>query len=96
MFLIKIFIGTIPIIPVGYFLYKTNMIEQLRSLEIVAWMSLLFGILLYLSDRSKTLNKINTNFTNKSAIVIGLFQVLRHAIDSLTSQRCSNDPFGPG
>ena len=39
-------------------------------------MSLLFGILLYVSDRSKVTKKIDTNFTNKSAIFIGLFQVL--------------------
>ena len=39
-------------------------------------MSLIFGIFLYISDRSKILKKINTDFTNKSAIFIGLFQVL--------------------
>ena len=39
-------------------------------------MSLIFGILLYVSDRSKITKKIDTAFTNKSAIFIGLFQVL--------------------
>ena len=39
-------------------------------------MSLLFGILLYISDRSKVTKKIDKNFTNKSAVFIGLFQVL--------------------
>jgi len=75
-FLIKIFIGTIPIIPVGYILYQTGLIDQLRSLEVIGWMSLIFGILLYVSDRSKITKKIDANFTNKSAIFIGLFQVL--------------------
>ena len=75
-FLIKILIGTIPIIPIGYILYQTKLIDQLRSLEVIGWMSLLFGILLYVSDRSKVTKKIDTNFTNKSAIFIGLFQVL--------------------
>ena len=75
-FLIKILIGTIPIIPVGYILYQTGLIDQLRSLEVIGWMSLIFGILLYVSDRSKITKKINANFTNKSAIFIGLFQVL--------------------
>ena len=32
-FLIKILIGTIPIIPVGYILYQTGIINQLRSLK---------------------------------------------------------------
>ena len=75
-FLIKILIGTIPIIPVGYILYQTEIIYQLRTLEMIGWMSLVFGILLYLSDRVKITKKIETSFTNKSAIIIGMFQVL--------------------
>ena len=75
-FLIKILIGTVPIIPVGYILYQTGLINQLRNLEIIGWMSLIFGILLYVSDRSKITKKIDTAFTNKSAIFIGLFQIL--------------------
>ena len=75
-FLIKIFIGTIPIIPVGYILYQTRLIDQLRSLEVIGWMSLIFGILLYVSDKSKVTKKIDTELTNKSAFFIGLFQIL--------------------
>jgi len=74
-FLIKILVGTIPIIPVGYILYQTGLINQLRNLEVIGWMSLIFGIFLYISDKSKITKKINTSFTNKSAIFIGLFQV---------------------
>ena len=75
-FLIKILIGTIPIIPVGYILYQTGLIHQLRNLEIIGWTSLIFGIFLYISDKSKDTKKIENEFTNKSAIIIGLFQVL--------------------
>jgi len=75
-FLIKIIVGTIPIIPVGYILYQTRLIDQLRSLEVIGWMSLIFGILLYISDKSKVTKKIDKEFTNKSAVFIGLFQVL--------------------
>ena len=75
-FLIKILIGTIPIIPIGYILYQTKLIDQLRNLEVIGWMSLIFGIILYISDKSKVTKKIDRNFTNKSAIFIGLFQIL--------------------
>ena len=75
-FLIKILIGTIPIIPVGYILYQTGLIHQLRNLEMIGWTSLIFGIFLYISDKSKDTKKIENEFTNKSAIIIGLFQVL--------------------
>ena len=75
-FLIKILMGSLPIIPVGYLLYQSGMMEHLRSLEVIGWMSLIFGILLYLSDKSKTTNKIETKFTYMSALFIGLFQIL--------------------
>ncbi len=75
-FLIKIIIATIPIIPIGYIFYKTGLINQLRSLEVIAWMSLLFGILLYISDKTKMNKNIEGDFTIKSAIIFGLFQVL--------------------
>ena len=75
-FLIKIFVGTIPIIPVGYILYETGLVDQLRNIKVIGWMSLIFGILLYISDKSKVSKKINTEFSNKSAIIIGLFQTL--------------------
>jgi len=75
-FLIKILLGTIPIIPVGYILYQTGLINSLRSLEVIGWMSLIFGILLYISDKFKITKKIDTEFTNRSAIIIGLFQIL--------------------
>ena len=56
-FLIKIIAGTIPIIPVGYILYQTGLIDQLRNLEVIGWMSLIFAILLYVSDKSKVTKK---------------------------------------
>ena len=39
-------------------------------------MSLIFGILLYISDKTKIKKTIETDFSNKSAIFIGLFQIL--------------------
>ena len=75
-FLIKILIGTMPIIPVGYIFYETGIIDELRNLEVIGWMSLIFGILLYISDKTKIKKTIETNFSSKSAIFIGLFQIL--------------------
>ena len=75
-FLTKILIGTIPIIPAGYIIYQTGIIDQLRNLKVIGWTSLIFGILLYISDRTKIKKKIDLDFTNKSAIFIGIFQIL--------------------
>ncbi len=75
-FLIKILIATLPIIPFGFVIYKTGLINQLRSLEVIGWMTLVFGIVLYFSDKSKIDKKIEANFSFRSAIVIGLYQAL--------------------
>ena len=75
-FLIKILIGTVPIIPVGYIFYQSGLMSELRNLKLIGWMSLIFGILLYISDKSKVSKKIESQFTNFSAIIIGLFQIL--------------------
>ena len=72
----KVFISSIPVIIVGFFLIKTNLIEKLRSIEIIGWTTLIFGLILFISDKFKTEKNLDHNFNLKSALIIGLFQVL--------------------
>ena len=76
IFFYKIAISTIPLIIVGYFLYSTGIIYQLRNIKVIAWSTLFFGILLYISDKNKFLKKIDSDFNIKSALIIGFFQIL--------------------
>ena len=73
---IKIFISSIPVIICGFILVETNLIKNLRNIEIIGWTTLSFGLLLFVSDKFSLEKNINTNFNFKSAIIIGLFQVL--------------------
>ena len=73
---LKILISSIPVMITGYFLVKLNLIEQLRNIKVIGWTTIVFGIILYLSDRYKLKKKFDNNFTYRSAILIGLFQVL--------------------
>ena len=73
---LKILISSFPVMIVGFFLVKFNLIEQIRNIKVIGWTTLIFGILLYLSDRSSIQNKINPNFKLKSAILIGFLQIL--------------------
>ena len=75
-FLSKIILATIPLILVGYLLYQTNLIKNLRNLETIGWMTLIFGILLYISDKIKITRKVDNDFSIRSALIIGLFQIL--------------------
>ena len=72
----KIIIGTLPLIIFGYILYSTNIIYQLRDIKVIAWATLFFGILIYIADKNKFLKKIDTDFTIRSVLIIGFFQVI--------------------
>jgi len=73
---LKIIISSFPIMFFGYFLIKYGLTDQLRSIKIIGWTTIIFGILLYISDKFKVDKKLDKNFSFKSAIFIGILQVL--------------------
>ena len=73
---LKILISSFPVMIVGFILVKSGLIEKIRNLEIIAWTTLVFAILLYISDKFKVVKNIDTDFSFKSAIFIGVLQIL--------------------
>ena len=71
-----IFFGSIPLIIVGYVLYISNLINHLRNLELIAWTTLIFGLLLYFSDKNKTDKIVEKDLSKKDIIFIGMLQIL--------------------
>ena len=71
-----IIFGSIPLIIFGYILYVTDLINLLRNIKIIAWTTLIFGIILFIADQRKIEKKMSTNLNIKSIIIIGLFQIL--------------------
>ena len=69
-------VGSIPLIIVGYIFYKTEIIYLLRDIKIVAWTTLIFGILLYFADKCRFDKKIASDLNLKVILYIGLFQAL--------------------
>ena len=57
----KIFISSIPVMIVGFLLVETGIIDQIRDIKVIAWTTLIFGFLLYFSDKFK-LEKIWKKF----------------------------------
>jgi len=74
--LVLIFVGSIPLIIFGYIVYSTEIISLLRNIEIIAWTTLIFGLVLFLSDKRDTNEDISTNLNIKKILFIGLFQIL--------------------
>ena len=72
----KIMISSIPVMLTGIVLVETNFIEKMRNIEIIAWTTLIFGILLYISDKFKIEKTINKDFSWKSPLFIGILQIL--------------------
>ena len=72
-----IIIGSIPIVIAGYIISITGLINLLENnLETIAWTTLIFGIVLYLADKSKFDKKISSDLDFKTILYIGLFQIL--------------------
>ncbi|MDA9146951.1 undecaprenyl-diphosphate phosphatase, partial [bacterium] len=68
--------GSIPLIIVGYILYYTGIIYELRNIKIIAWTTLIFGIVLFIADRNRFDKKISSNLNLQSILFISLFQIL--------------------
>ena len=72
----KFIVASIPVLVVGFVLVKLNLIEYLRSIEIIAWTTFIFAILLWVADKFKVEKKIDGDLNIISILLIGLFQML--------------------
>ena len=72
----KIAIASVPIGIIGFFLIKYEMISNLRTIEMIGWTTILFGLLLYVSDKFQLKMNIKDNLNFKNVMLIGSFQVL--------------------
>ena len=72
----KIIVATLPLIIIGYFLYSTGIIYEFRNIKVIVWTTFAGAILLYIADRRKIFNNLENSFNYKSALIIGLFQII--------------------
>ena len=70
-----ILLGSLPLIVIGYIFFTIGLIDYFRNLKIIAWTTLIFGLLLFIADRSKIKQKLDTRLSYKSILIVGLFQV---------------------
>ena len=76
MLFFKIIISSLPVMLVGFLIVKFNYIDKIRNIETIAWTTIIFGILLFISDKFKLDKNIKENLNFKSVIFIGLLQIL--------------------
>ena len=74
---LRIIIGTIPLLPAGYWLYESGLIHSIRNINLIAWNTLIFGILIYIADKTQ-ISKSDASFKHNFYpwIIAGLFQII--------------------
>ena len=72
----KILLSSLPVMVAGFFLVEFDIITKIRNIETIAWTTLVFGFLLFISDKFKTKKNIYDHFDYKSVLLIGFMQIL--------------------
>ena len=74
--LLFISLGSLPTLLAGFILVKFNLIDYLRNIEVIGWTTLIFGVILYLSDLRAENKNIDNDLSLRNALFIGFFQIL--------------------
>ena len=69
-------IATVPVIIAGLALKATGLDDALRSVAVIGWTMLLFGIVLYVADQRGPETRTAQTWTLKHALIMGLWQAL--------------------
>jgi undecaprenyl-diphosphatase len=68
--------ATIPVVIVGAALKLSGLTEALRSIALIGWTMLGFGIVLWWADRTGTEERAAETWTLRHALILGLWQVV--------------------
>ena len=69
-------IATIPVIILGLVFKLLGVMEMLRSIAVIGWTMIIFGIVLYLTDRMGQQTRTARGWTLKHALYLGLWQAV--------------------
>lgn len=69
-------ISTIPVAVAGLILQVTGLIEALRSVAVIGWSTLIFGILLYFVDQNAPAERRAERWSMRDATIMGFWQVI--------------------
>jgi len=73
---ILLILSTIPVVIAGALLSVSGLNDQLRSVAVIGWMTIIWGVVLYLADRFGNQNKAADDWSMKDAIAMGLAQII--------------------
>ncbi|MBF9045656.1 undecaprenyl-diphosphate phosphatase [Rhodobacterales bacterium LSUCC0031] len=69
-------IATIPVVIVGLALHLTGLDDAMRSIAVIGWAMLIFGIVLYWADQRGSQIRQAESWNTRDAIILGLWQAV--------------------
>lgn len=69
-------LSTIPVVLCGLVLHMTGWATAMRSVAVIGWTMLVFGLVLYWADRTGTQERTGDSWTLKHAMIMGLVQAV--------------------
>ncbi len=73
---LNLLIATIPVIVAGAILHFTGLTEALRSVSVIGWTMLIFGLVLYWADQRGAETHVAKDWTLRHAATMGLWQAI--------------------
>lgn len=69
-------LSTIPVVLAGLVFKLTGLSDALRSIKVIGWTMLIFGLVLYWADRRVPTGKSAEHWTIRDAVIMGFWQVV--------------------
>lgn len=69
-------IATLPVVALGLFLKLSGLDDAMRSVKVIAWTMIVFGLVLYWVDQKGATDKMAKDWSLKDALIMGLWQAL--------------------
>lgn len=73
---LNLIVATMPAVVAGAVLEFTGLSDAMRSMKVIGWTMLLFGLVLYWADRTGTQDRTAGDWSMRDALTMGLWQVL--------------------
>ncbi|ALI55787.1 undecaprenyl-diphosphate phosphatase [Celeribacter marinus] len=69
-------VATIPVIIIGLVVKITGLSDAMRSMTVIGWTMLIFGLVLYWFDKKGAATKVASDWNRRDAITLGLWQAI--------------------
>lgn len=69
-------VATVPVVIAGLVLNLTGLEEAMRSIKVIGWAMLIFGLVLYWFDQYGPARKTATDWSMRDAVILGLWQAV--------------------